>query len=383
MQVVQTMASKSRSQTKDLASIQRRINNRLNPSQIKGKRIVGIIGDGPSQYSKSPAMWNAAFDALGLDAIYLPFDVDDNQVEAVMSALKGFDSVLGFNVTVPYKRKVMDFLDALDPDARRIQAVNTVLRSAEGRLTGYNTDGAGFIDSILTVQPGRHNSFIQSLKGLDVLLLGAGGSARAVAFHISDRLQGGRLWIANRTVQQAHSLASELTKVGARVKVITEEDIPVHAPHVAIIINSTTKGQGGIRKLSDGGVTNLQPYSALAPANPPVSTESEAESPNFREKWLAVAQSDVDANHRASMNIAKSIPRDVAFCDLIYHPEETIFLRHGRTTGHPTLNGKAMIVCQAVIGFCRIICRQELEARKMDNNVTKKRITEIMYGAWQ
>ena len=82
------------------------------------------------------------------------------------------------------------------------------------------------------------------------------------------------------------------------------------------------------------------------------------------------------------MKLAKAIPHEVAFCDLIYHPEETIFLRHGRMTGHPTLNGKAMIVCQAVIGFCRIICRQELEARHMDNEIMKKRVAELMYGAW-
>ena len=82
------------------------------------------------------------------------------------------------------------------------------------------------------------------------------------------------------------------------------------------------------------------------------------------------------------MNLVKSIPRDVAFCDLIYHPEETVFLRHGRATGHKTLNGKGMIVCQAVIGFCRILCRQELHGRNIDNDTTKKRVAEIMYEAW-
>ena len=376
------MAPSPRSQSNDVKSIQRHISNRLHPSLITEKNIVGIIGDGPSQYSKSPAMWNAAFDQLGLKAIYLPFDVNEDQLEALVGALKSCDSVLGCNVTVPYKRKVMEFLDALDPDAQRIQAVNTIARTADGRLIGYNTDGAGFIDSILTAQPGSPESFLRSLKGCDVLLLGAGGSARAVAFHVCDLLQGGQLVIANRTFQQAQSLASELEEAGARAEAISEEEIAIAAVKVDMIINSTTKGQGGIRKLSDGSVTSLEPYSALAPAHPPVSTELEAASPNFLEKWLASAQADIDANNRASMDIARSIPHDVAFCDLIYHPEETIFLRHGRKTGHRTLNGKAMIVGQAVIGFCRIICRQDLETRNMDNDVTKRRVTEIMYGAW-
>jgi len=327
-------------------------------------------------------MWNAAFNHLDLRAIYLPFDVDDEQLEALILTLRRCDSVLGANVTVPYKRKVMDFLDALDPDAQRIQAVNTIARMGDGRLIGYNTDGEGFIDSILTAQPGRQVSFVPSLQGLDVLLLGAGGSARAVAFHVCDRLQGGRLLIANRTVQQAHSLASELAKGGSRVKAISEEEIPIAAPNVAIIINSTTKGQGGIRKLPDGRVTNLEPYSALAPAYPPVLTELDAASPDFPKKWLDAAQADIEANNRTSIDLARSIPRNVVFCDLIYHPKETIFLRHGKATGHQILNGKAMIVCQAVIGFCRIICRQELHTRDMDNDTTKKRVAQIMYAAW-
>ena len=376
------MAPSPRSQSNDVKSIQRHISNRLHPSLITEKNIVGIIGDGPSQYSKSPAMWNAAFDQLGLKAIYLPFDVNEYQLEALVAALKSCDSVLGCNVTVPYKRKVMEFLDALDPDAQRIQAVNTIARTADGRLIGYNTDGEGFIDSILTAQPGNPKSFFRSLKGCDVLLLGAGGSARAVAFHICDLLQGGQLVIANRTFQQAQSLASELEEAGARAEAISEEEIAIAAVKVDMIINSTTKGQGGIRKLADGRVTNLEPYSALAPAHPPVLTEFDSARLDLPTKWLEAAQVDIEANNRASMELAKSIPRDVAFCDLIYHPEETIFLRHARTTGHQTLNGKGMIVCQAVIGFCRIICHQELNGRNMDTDVTKRRVAEIMYEAW-
>jgi len=379
---VRDMEPTPRPQNDDVASIQRHINNRLTPSLITGKRIVGIIGDGPSQYSKSPAMWNAAFDGLGLNATYLPLDVNDNQLEALIFTLRHCDSVLGCNVTVPYKRKVMKFLDALEPDAARIQAVNTIARAGGGRLIGHNTDGEGFIDGILTAQPGQASSFFPSLKGCDVLLLGAGGSARAVAFHVCDLLEGGQFLIANRTVQQAQALASELESTRVQVRAISEEEIATSAPTVDMIINSTTKGQGGIRRLSEARVTNLEPYSALASADPPAFSELGATSSDFLKKWLKAAQPDIEANNRASMKLAKAIPHEVAFCDLIYHPEETIFLRHGRMTGHPTLNGKAMIVCQAVIGFCRIICRQELEARHMDNEMMKKRVAELMYGAW-
>src|SRR5690606_1328259 len=105
---------------------------------------------------------------------------------------------LGANVTVPHKVRVMGFLDAIDPGAGRIQAVNTIVRTPEGKLIGYNTDGEGFLDSILKRQPDRTDPFIRSLRGMNVVLLGAGGSARAVAFHLTDEMRDGRLVICNR-----------------------------------------------------------------------------------------------------------------------------------------------------------------------------------------
>ena len=105
---------------------------------------------------------------------------------------------------------------------------------------------------------------------MNVLLLGAGGSARAVAFHVADRLGKGRLLISNRTSEHAVSLAADINKNGGNADPITESAIANFAPTVGLIINSTTKGQGGLRKLANDQTTTLEPYSALAPANPPV-----------------------------------------------------------------------------------------------------------------
>ena len=82
------------------------------------------------------------------------------------------------------------------------------------------------------------------------------------------------------------------------------------------------------------------------------------------------------------MQLAASIPENVRFYDLIYFPEETVFLRHGRLTGHPTMNGKSMIINQAVIAFCKRVCRAELQARGIENPETYQRILETMYQAW-
>lgn len=366
--------------TSDIAAIHELISNRLDESAIGEKSIAGIIGDGPSQYSKSPALWNAAFSQLGMNACYLPFDVDDAHVGALLRALKNCHRFMGINVTVPHKVRVTDFLDELDADAARIGAVNTIVKNPDGKLVGYNTDGAGFIDSLLLPPPGEREAFVQSLDGMDVLLLGAGGSARAVAFHLSDHIGNGKLIISNRTLEHAQSLAADIAKLGRQALAIDEIGSLNWATQVGLIVNSTTKGQGGVRKLSDGKATVLVPYSALAPADPPVLSENAAA--NFEKQWHARAQADIAANNQASQALAQSIPQDTRFYDLVYHPEETVFLRHGRLTGHRTMNGKSMIVRQAVRAFCQRICLRQLIELGKNDEATFQAVTEIMFRAW-
>jgi shikimate dehydrogenase len=362
---------------RDIAEVQKHITNTLDPSVIAEKKIAGVVGEAPSEYSKSPALWNAAFDLVTMDAIYLPLDVDESCLGELMSALRDSEQVMGINVTVPYKVKILEYLDELDPSANRIRAVNTVVRTPAGRLIGYNTDGEGFVDSILSPQPGQQESFTKSLKGMDVLLLGAGGSARAVAFHVADLLGHGRLIICNRTIEHAQSLAKDIRKTQHQPKAVAEDELPRWAPKVGLIINSTTKGQSSLRKLPDGQIINLEPYSALAPAHPPAFRE-----PEFKQRWWEAARPDIEANNDASMRLAASIPESVGFYDLIYHPEETVFLRHGKETGHRTLNGKRMIISQAVIAFCEHICKTELQSRGIDKPETFRRVSEIMNSAW-
>ena len=363
-----------------IKQIHQHISNRLDQDTIAGNTIAGIIGDSPSRYSKSPALWNAAFRYLGMNATYLPFDVDDANVGDLLRLLRDSEQFIGLSVTVPHKVRVIDFLDELDPGATRIRAVNTVVRSADGKLTGYNTDGDGFVDSLLLSMPDHRQAFMASLDGIDVLLLGAGGSARAVAFHASDQIGQGKLIIANRTLAQAQSLAREITNLGRQAIAIGEDDVSIWAPKVSLIVNSTTKGQGGVRKLNKGMATMLAPYSALAPAQPPRLAESLGDE--FEAQWRAAAGHDIEANNRSSETLAARIPAATRFYDLVYHPEETVFLRHGRETGHPIMNGKNMIVCQAVLAFCRRICRQQLQSLGKDTPVTQREVAEVMFANW-
>jgi shikimate dehydrogenase len=350
----------------DIKAIQNCISNRLDNAAFGDRRIAGVIGGSASHYSKSPALWNAAFGHLGINAIYLPFDVDGHDLRRLVLALRSCDRFMGVNITVPHKIAIMECLDELDPAVERIGAVNTVFRTPAGRLIGYNTDGDGFVESVLALQPGNPQAFVDSLPGMDVLLLGAGGSGRAVAFQVSDHLAGGTLVISNRTLEHAVSLVAAIRKTGGKALAIGETEVSHWAPKVGLIINATIKGQGG---------TPMERYSALAPARP-VATDGPTPGNAMP------SQRDIESNNALSIELATTVPKSVRFYDLIYFPEETVFLRHARLTGHPTMNGKSMIVNQAVIAFCKRICRADLQARGMDNAETCRKILEVMYQAW-
>jgi shikimate dehydrogenase len=358
------------------------LSSRLDTNAIGTGWIAGVIGAAPSQYSKSPALWNAAFSHLGMEAKYLPFDVEGSRLGHLLAAIKQCERVLGINVTVPHKLDVIQHLDEVDSSASRIGAVNTIVRLPDGRLTGHNTDGAGFIASVVEPQAGAAQSLLTSLTGLTVLLLGAGGSARAVAFHVADRLCGGRLVICNRTLENAQELVDEVYRLGVDARAISETELTQWAPQAGLIVNCTIKGQGGLRKNHDGTVLNMEGYSALAPANPVALPEAEHSKGSSFHPAAKLLIADIEDNHRASLALAKMIPQSTPFYDLVYHPEETPFLRHGRITGHRTMNGKSMIVCQAVLALSNYICERQLAALGKNDSQTFHDIAEVMYRAW-
>ena len=366
----------------DIAQIQACVQNSLDRKLIGDKKIAAVIGDSPSRYSKSPDLWNAAFRELKADAVYLPFDVEPSNLAALMEAFRRSERIVVANVTLPHKIKIMDCLDDLDEKVRQTRAVNTIVRTQDGRLKGYNTDGEGFLESVLTPPPGQPEPFLRSLGGMSVLLIGAGGAARSVAFSVIERLQRGELLISNRTPEAARSLAEEVRKLFPRVRALSEEAIGEEARRVGLVINTSTKGQGGVRKAGDGKATVLEPYSALAAANPATLRQSAYGDPEFYRDWLRASLSDIEANNRKSWEIAMSLPLNVAFYDLVYFPTETVFLRHGRLTGHRTLNGKGMIVAQAAEALFNRICRDYLQNAGLYNAETLRRVTEIMWSAW-
>ena len=195
--------------------------------QISGRtKITGIFGH-PVEHTLSPAMHNAAFKALGLNYCYVPFLVHPDYLKDAVKAIRALN-LCGVNVTVPHKEKVMPLLDEINEEASFIGAVNTIVNS-EGRLIGYNTDGRGFMQSLL-------ESGI-SVEGKNVLIIGAGGASRAISYYLSQNTK--TLYLYNRSKNRAEKLVQDLKKIRNNVSLI--EDITnIEIYH--IIINATPLG---------------------------------------------------------------------------------------------------------------------------------------------
>lgn len=204
---------------------------------------LAVLGD-PIVQSKSPAFQNAALRASGIDAQYIRIHVTPDELGASLRALPGA-GFLGANLTYPHKTAVLASLDALDPAARAIGAVNTVAVEG-GKLTGFNTDGAGFVRAI-------RDEFFVDVRDLRVMVLGAGGGAgRAIAVQCA--IEGcERLVLVNRSVEKANLLAQELAPyfrsdrlVGPaeRLVAIPHEGSALRAEleHVDLLVNATSIG---------------------------------------------------------------------------------------------------------------------------------------------
>ncbi|WP_285395125.1 shikimate dehydrogenase [Lysinibacillus sp. fls2-241-R2A-57] len=164
------------------------------------KKWFAVIGD-PIEHSKSPAMHNAWFEELSIDATYIPVHVSSENLESAVVGLKTLGAS-GWNITIPHKTAIIPYLDELDELAEKMGAVNTVVRTKEGKLKGYNTDGVGFVRSLEEAVGKLH-------KNKPVLLIGAGGAARGIAFAMQQ--QGyTNLTIANRTVANAQAIVDEM-----------------------------------------------------------------------------------------------------------------------------------------------------------------------------
>ena len=249
-------------------------------------KIIGLIGY-PIGHSMSPTIHNALYNRLDMNYIYMAFNISKDNLHRAVEGMHAL-SFIGFNVTVPYKERIIKSLDTLDKESEIIGAVNTV-KIEDNKLIGYNTDGMGFMNGLARLN--------FSPSGKDIIVLGAGGSARAICVYLLKE-NPKNIYILNRTFDRGLALADELNKtfhcnIVRPIKMNVLDNLKPD-----ILINTTSVG--------------MYPH----------INDSPLEKYDFHPNTVVV--------------------------DIIYNPHETRFLKEAREQGCRTQNGLAMLIGQAL-----------------------------------
>ena len=273
--------------------------------------LLGIIGD-PVAHTASPAMHNAAFQQLGLNYAYVPLHVRAGDLGRSIEAIRTLH-FRGFNVTVPHKETVIPYLDDLDPLAKAIGAVNTIIR-IENRLVGYNTDAPGFLSAI-------QHEIGMGMTGKKVAIIGAGGTAKALAVALS-YAGVSSLGIVNRSIKNAEGIAASVSeKCHAVALELNSKEMAPFLRECAVVVNTTSVGM------------------------------SAGESPVHRYDW---------------------VQKDMLVCDVIYSPQKTEFLVQSEGAGALILNGVGMLAAQGMLAF-ELFTGKPISYDFMKTQILKKR----------
>jgi shikimate dehydrogenase len=259
---------------------------------ISGKtRVCGVIGD-PIEHTLSPTIHNAAFNHLKLNFVFLAFRVKAVDLENAVRGMRGL-GIHGLNVTMPHKSMVIGYLDEVDSTVKFLGSANTILNT-DGKLSGFNTDGVGALKAL------RENGTELSEK--KVLLLGAGGAAKAIAFALAKEV--GELAILNRTAEKAKELAETLGRI------------------------SNKKVVGGALS-SDAIAENLRDSDVL------INATSVGMKPNLSQSLVA----------------PQWLKSDLAVMDIVYNPVETKLAKDAKAAGAKVVSGVEMLIYQGAESF--------------------------------
>ena len=252
--------------------------------------VFAVIGD-PIEHTLSPTMHNAAFEHLKLDFVFVAFRVTPDELENAIQGARAL-GIRGLNVTMPHKSSVTEFLQEADPAVKFLKACNTVLNQ-RGRLMGFNTDGVGAVKAL------KSNGV--DLAGKKVLLLGAGGAAKAIAFSLTKEVN--ELCILNRDVVKARELASVLAPFGREVvgDELSSSRIQQELRDSDMLINATSVG--------------MSPNESESVVDP---------------DWLKPS---------------------LCVMDIVYNPVETRLVRIARGAGAKVINGVEMLLYQGAASF--------------------------------
>lgn len=263
---------------------------------ITGKTgLLGVIGR-PLSHSISPELHNTLSNYLGIDTAYIPLKVDEGNLKEAVNGLKALN-FRGFNVTIPYKNDVIDCVDVISKEASLIGAVNTI-KNVNNKLFGYNTDMDGFIDSF------KEESGTD-FKNKNVVILGAGGAARAIALGVV--YDGAKkLYILNRTIEKALQIA----------QVINEKVL--------------------FKNIECFKIDDIATIELLEQADIIVNTTSLGMYPNINESPI-----------RTPFEFSS---KQIIY-DVIYNPKKTVFMEQASNRGCKTINGLGMLIYQGIRAY--------------------------------
>lgn len=202
-------------------------------------KVFAVIGD-PVEHSLSPAMHNAAFSHLGVNAVYVAMHVVPKDLAVAMEGVRSLGGIAGLNVTIPHKQATLPLMDELDGTARTVGTVNTVI-NRQGKLVGYNTDVYGFSHAL--------ERLVGSTKGMKVVVLGAGGASLAVvqAFDGSNKLV-----VLNRSVENAQKIAGLARTAKATALSLNGQNIQESLRDADLLVNATPLGLHGENPVQEG-----------------------------------------------------------------------------------------------------------------------------------
>jgi shikimate dehydrogenase len=250
-----------------------------------------VIGN-PIGHSLSPLIHNHWMKKYRLsDSVYEKRKIEEKDLRNIVKEVRD-DKIIGVNVTVPFKKLIIPFLDKLDSTAKKTESVNTLFK-IKNKVVGYNTDEPGFAQTIREFFPTRGSMMLRPLEGKNIFVLGAGGVTSSIIYGLEH--VGARVFLSNRTKKKAEELKKKYTKI----EVLDWGKRPLVCD---IVINTTSIGLKNDEKVD-------------------------------------IDFSDCDGN------------KDKLFYDLIYNPKETSFLREARLRGNKTINGQKMFLNQAIHAF--------------------------------
>lgn len=250
--------------------------------------LAGVMG-WPIAHSRSPRLHNYWLQKYGLTGAYVLLPVQPENLRAAIAGLPAL-GFAGCNITIPHKITTMDLVHSIDPNAKRMGAINTIVVQPDGSLKGFNNDGFGYIQCLLDAQPDWR------ADAGPATVLGAGGAARAVILSLADR-GAKEIRLLNRSLDKAEALAREF---GGPVKALPWEQRHEALADISLLVNTTNQGMHG---------------------NPAL---------------------DVDL---------AMLPKHALVSDVVYVPLETPLLAAARARGNPTVNGLGMLLNQARPAF--------------------------------